>query len=94
MEAGFHLNIIRNILIGGPNNAQGQLHCPSHDVDVLRKRQIEELLLTLVEGSWNILIPMDSCSYRHMTLPTSKWLASLKPLKFIDVKRDNSSSVM
>ncbi|PBK82765.1 hypothetical protein ARMGADRAFT_684202 [Armillaria gallica] len=56
--------------------------------------KIEELLLTLVEGSWNIQIPMDPCSYRHMTLPTSKWLASLKPLKFIDVKRDNPSSVI
>ncbi|KAK0494835.1 Gryzun, putative trafficking through golgi-domain-containing protein [Armillaria luteobubalina] len=56
--------------------------------------KIEELLLTLVEGSWNIQIPMDPRSYRHLTLPTSKWLASLKPLKFIDVKRDESSSVI
>ncbi|KAK0486236.1 Foie gras liver health family 1-domain-containing protein [Armillaria novae-zelandiae] len=54
--------------------------------------KIEELLLTLVEGSWNIQIPMNACSYRHMTLPTSKWLASLKPMKFIDIERDDSSS--
>ncbi|KAK0459106.1 Gryzun, putative trafficking through golgi-domain-containing protein [Desarmillaria tabescens] len=79
METGFYPNIVWNILIGGPNDVQGQ---------------IEELLLTLMEGSWNIQIPMYPCSYRHMSLPTSKWLASLKPLKFIDVKRENSSSVI
>ncbi|KAG7449712.1 uncharacterized protein BT62DRAFT_1002032 [Guyanagaster necrorhizus] len=56
--------------------------------------KIEELLLTLTEGTWNIQIPMDPCSYRHKILPTSKWLASLKPLKFINVKRENSSSMI
>ncbi|KAF9022277.1 hypothetical protein BDZ89DRAFT_208493 [Hymenopellis radicata] len=64
----------------------------SHVPTTLR---VEEFLLTLVHGAWNIQIPLDPTSSRTGSpRPLShRWLSCVSPPRFLDVKRDDPSSV-
>ncbi len=65
----------------------------SHVPTTLR---VEELLLTLVHGAWSIQIPLDPTSSRTGSpQPLShKWLSCVSPPRFIDIKREDPSSVL
>ncbi|RDB24899.1 Trafficking protein particle complex subunit 11 [Hypsizygus marmoreus] len=61
--------------------------------DVPITLKVSKVLLTITEGTWKVDVPFNPCGFRRGLPPTSRWLSSLDPPRYIPVKREESSSV-
>ena len=55
--------------------------------------QVQQLTLTLKEGTWNIELPLQPNSRRLGTIHNPRWLSSIDPPRWVPVRRDNYAFV-
>ncbi|KAF8891851.1 Gryzun, putative trafficking through golgi-domain-containing protein [Infundibulicybe gibba] len=59
--------------------------------DVPTTLEVTRIDLTIVEGTWKIEIPLSPCNSRQGVAPVARWLSSLSPLRFTQVRRTDPS---
>ncbi|KAI9511510.1 Gryzun, putative trafficking through golgi-domain-containing protein [Russula earlei] len=62
--------------------------------DVPLTLTVSRIVLVLREGSWVVNIPIDPFSVRDGLIPTSRWLISTDPIKFVSPQRGGTADLI